>query len=133
VEKETGMTRTNVSIHDLPPGVTILPPERTITSREESRESAVPTPAPTFPWLKIGVLLLVMLLYTGSPLDLIPDLIPIVGWFDDLLVNAGVFGMILRTVFKFYATKNIVRQATTKTVLRSMATRSVLAWLFNKK
>lgn len=38
--------------------------------------------APT--WLKVGTVL--TLLYVLSPIDLIPDWIPFVGWMDDLAV-----------------------------------------------
>ena len=38
--------------------------------------------APT--WLKIGTALIV--LYVLSPIDLIPDAIPVLGWIDDLVI-----------------------------------------------
>ena len=38
--------------------------------------------APT--WLKIGTALIV--LYVLSPIDLIPDTIPLLGWVDDLVI-----------------------------------------------
>ena len=38
--------------------------------------------APT--WLKVGVALIV--LYVVSPIDLIPDAIPVLGWVDDLVI-----------------------------------------------
>ena len=38
--------------------------------------------APT--WLKVGTALIV--LYVLSPVDLIPDVIPILGWIDDIVI-----------------------------------------------
>jgi uncharacterized membrane protein YkvA (DUF1232 family) len=35
-------------------------------------------------WLKVGALLIV--LYVLSPIDLIPDAIPFVGWIDDMVL-----------------------------------------------
>jgi uncharacterized membrane protein YkvA (DUF1232 family) len=35
-------------------------------------------------WLKLGTALLV--LYVVSPVDLIPDVVPIIGWVDDLVL-----------------------------------------------
>lgn len=35
-------------------------------------------------WLKIGTALIV--LYVLSPIDLIPDAIPVIGWIDDLVI-----------------------------------------------
>jgi uncharacterized membrane protein YkvA (DUF1232 family) len=36
------------------------------------------------PWLKLGAALIV--LYVVSPIDLIPDWIPVVGWMDDAVL-----------------------------------------------
>ncbi len=38
---------------------------------------------PATPWWAKGLLILI-LLYGISPVDLIPDLVPIFGWFDDI-------------------------------------------------
>jgi uncharacterized membrane protein YkvA (DUF1232 family) len=35
-------------------------------------------------WLKVGTALIV--LYVLSPIDLIPDFIPVLGWVDDLVI-----------------------------------------------
>ena len=37
---------------------------------------------------KAAVLLIASLLYLVMPVDLVPDLIPLIGWVDDLLVVA---------------------------------------------
>ena len=36
-----------------------------------------------------SVVLILALLYIISPIDLIPDVIPVVGWIDDLVVALG--------------------------------------------
>lgn len=45
-------------------------------------------------WKKI-IIVLLALLYVISPLDLIPDVIPVIGWLDDL----GVLAWAARQVF----------------------------------
>jgi uncharacterized membrane protein YkvA (DUF1232 family) len=37
----------------------------------------------------VAVILILALLYIISPIDLIPDFIPVVGWADDLAVGLG--------------------------------------------
>ncbi|MCL2800124.1 MAG: YkvA family protein [Endomicrobia bacterium] len=43
------------------------------------------------------VFLIFAIIYTISPVDLIPDAIPVVGWFDDALINlAAILNLIIR-------------------------------------
>jgi len=50
-----------------------------------------PADAPVFPRL----VLLLSLVYLVSPVDLIPDVIPFVGWLDDLgIVSLAFFGAV---------------------------------------
>jgi uncharacterized membrane protein YkvA (DUF1232 family) len=37
----------------------------------------------------VTIILILALLYIVSPIDLIPDFIPVAGWADDLLVGLG--------------------------------------------
>jgi uncharacterized membrane protein YkvA (DUF1232 family) len=37
----------------------------------------------------VAVILIMALLYILSPIDLIPDVIPVLGWADDLVVGVG--------------------------------------------
>lgn len=37
------------------------------------------------PWY-VRILIVALLIYTASPIDLIPDFIPILGWLDDLII-----------------------------------------------
>ena len=56
---------------------------------------------------KIAVIIFLAILgvcYILSPLDLIPDFIPIVGWIDDL----GVFGLLIKLFTKRIAWRVIV-------------------------
>ncbi len=46
------------------------------------------------PWLKLGVAGLV--LYLVSPIDLIPDVIPVIGLVDDLVIIPLAIGFLLR-------------------------------------
>lgn len=50
-------------------------------------------------------LALVAILYGVMPLDLIPDVIPVVGWLDDAGVLAAVLAFIWRDVKKHAALK----------------------------
>jgi uncharacterized membrane protein YkvA (DUF1232 family) len=45
----------------------------------------------------VAVVLLLALLYIVSPVDFIPDFIPVVGWLDDLLIGAGAGATALRS------------------------------------
>ena len=37
----------------------------------------------------VTVILILALLYIISPIDLIPDVVPVVGWIDDVAVGVG--------------------------------------------
>jgi|GEM_PF-6303761 len=75
------------------PGVEVLPPEGKALKDAQ------------FPWKKVAIMALIMVLYSGSPIDIIPDFIPFFGLLDDFLVDAGLLGMIARAVFKYYSMK----------------------------
>lgn len=45
--------------------------------------------SPEVPWIRKGLVVLGAL-YLFSPLDLIPDVVPLVGWLDDLGVLAAI-------------------------------------------
>ena len=53
--------------------------------RGDARQLWVALRHPAAPgWLKLGTALLV--LYVLSPVDLIPDVLPVIGWADDLVL-----------------------------------------------
>ena len=52
---------------------------------------------PRTPWLARGMLLLVAA-YAISPLDLIPDFIPVFGYLDDLIIVPAGIGLALRLI-----------------------------------
>jgi uncharacterized membrane protein YkvA (DUF1232 family) len=43
----------------------------------------------------VAVILILALLYIISPIDLIPDVIPVLGWADDLAVGVGAGAAVL--------------------------------------
>ena len=45
----------------------------------------------------IVLILLLALLYIISPIDIIPDPIPVVGWVDDLAVGVGAGALCLKS------------------------------------
>ncbi len=45
----------------------------------------------------VTVILILALLYILSPIDLIPDVIPVVGWLDDLAVAVSAGALALRS------------------------------------
>ena len=44
-------------------------------------------------WLKVGTALIV--LYVLSPIDLIPDTIPVLGWIDDIVITTYAIRFLL--------------------------------------
>lgn len=45
----------------------------------------------------IGIIIaIIVIIYVISPIDVIPDIIPIIGWIDDLIVLIGGGMMVLR-------------------------------------
>jgi uncharacterized membrane protein YkvA (DUF1232 family) len=52
--------------------------------------------APT--WLKVGAALVV--LYVLSPIDLIPDVIPVLGWMDDVVLVPMAIRFLLKRLEK---------------------------------
>jgi uncharacterized membrane protein YkvA (DUF1232 family) len=40
-----------------------------------------------------AILIVLAILYILSPIDLVPDVIPVVGWADDLVVGAGALAL----------------------------------------
>jgi uncharacterized membrane protein YkvA (DUF1232 family) len=45
----------------------------------------------------VAVILILALLYIISPIDLIPDVVPVAGWVDDLAVGVGAGAAALAT------------------------------------
>ena len=58
---------------------------------EYNNNSNKPAQSGIVPWIP----LILALIYTVSPVDLVPDVIPIVGWFEDalLLIVGGLNGI----------------------------------------
>lgn len=48
-----------------------------------------------YPWLRVGALFVGGLAYGVSPIDLIPDLIPLLGLADDISIWATIFAYAL--------------------------------------
>jgi uncharacterized membrane protein YkvA (DUF1232 family) len=67
---------------------------RSTTANGAGNGSAT-APLPKENW-KRGIIALLAILYILSPLDLIPDIFPIIGWLDDL----GVLAWAARYVLK---------------------------------
>jgi uncharacterized membrane protein YkvA (DUF1232 family) len=123
--------------HTLPSGVEILPPENP-GSYNSALQPDYPGEAdlpPALPWLKLGVLFLVLVMYVGSPLDLIPDFIPLLGQMDDLLVGGGILSVILKTVMKYLQMKTAfsLRRVSPVRILRSTLARAAVKQVIKTK
>jgi uncharacterized membrane protein YkvA (DUF1232 family) len=46
------------------------------------------------------------LVYTVMPLDLVPDVLPVLGWIDDALVLLGTALYVIRTVRRMLASRS---------------------------
>ena len=55
------------------------------------------------PRIPIGlrIVAVALVLYVASPLDLVPDFIPVVGYFDDLLIVLIGAGLLLRSIPRY--------------------------------
>ena len=52
---------------------------------------------PRTPWYAKGLVLLIVA-YTLSPIDLIPDFVPVLGYLDDLIIVPGGLWLAIRTI-----------------------------------
>jgi uncharacterized membrane protein YkvA (DUF1232 family) len=62
-------------------------------------------PRAAIPWQSV-LAVAAALGYGVSPIDLIPDIIPVIGWFDDALI---VPSLIALAVFQYYRAKQKAR------------------------
>jgi uncharacterized membrane protein YkvA (DUF1232 family) len=119
----------------LPPGVEII--HDNFDSYNTDRHPGTPGEAdsPSMPWMKIGLLMLVFVMYVGSPLDLIPDFIPVLGQMDDLLVGGGILSMVLKTVLKYFRIKTAfsLRRVGIGSVLRTSLARAAVKQVIKRK
>ncbi len=116
----------------LPPGVEILPPPGSAGSHTENPERVQDESAPRGPWFEVALWALLLVLYVGSPLDLIPDFIPILGQLDDLLVGGGLLGLMARAVLRYFRLRAWRRLTRKAAPARRGAVRSILARLFTR-
>lgn len=65
---------------------------------------------PVVPW-HLKALMLLVPLYLVSPIDLIPDVIPVLGWLDDLVIVPMLVSMISRLVARHMAGAEAARGA----------------------
>jgi len=55
------------------------------------------------------IIALVLVLYIASPIDLIPDFIPVIGYLDDILIVLVGAGLLLRSVPRHILEEHVVR------------------------
>jgi uncharacterized membrane protein YkvA (DUF1232 family) len=52
---------------------------------------------------------LALVLYIASPIDLLPDFIPVIGYFDDILIVLVGAGMLLRSIPRYIIEEHVSR------------------------
>jgi uncharacterized membrane protein YkvA (DUF1232 family) len=116
------------------PNVKILPADHTRRNETPRSETVNPEPVdkPAYPWWTIAICGLLMVLYTGSPIDFIPDFIPILGQLDDLLVDAGLLGLIARAVLRYHALKRLSKGGATS-MLKTFFTQKLFGRFFRRR
>lgn len=50
-----------------------------------------------------------LILYLASPIDLLPDFIPVIGWLDDILIVMAGAGLLLRSVPRYVIEEHLSR------------------------
>jgi uncharacterized membrane protein YkvA (DUF1232 family) len=85
---------------------------------------------PRTPWL-VRLLALLVAAYALSPIDLIPDFIPVIGYLDDLLLLPLGIALVVRLTPPevMAAARDKAAQATEKPVSRAAAVFIVVFWL----
>jgi uncharacterized membrane protein YkvA (DUF1232 family) len=71
--------------------------------------------APTLP----RVVAVLAVLYVLLPIDAIPDVIPILGWLDDLGIASFAFGYVLSQAIKFENARRLANEPTCGTLRAS--------------
>lgn len=52
---------------------------------------------------------LALVLYIASPIDLVPDFIPVIGYFDDILIVLIGAGLLLRSIPRYIIEEHVTR------------------------
>jgi uncharacterized membrane protein YkvA (DUF1232 family) len=55
------------------------------------------------------IIALALVLYIASPIDLIPDFIPVIGYFDDVLIVLVGAGLLLRSIPRYIIEEHVSR------------------------
>ena len=55
------------------------------------------------------IIALALVLYIASPIDLIPDFIPVIGYFDDILIVLVGAGLLLRSIPRYIIEEHVSR------------------------
>jgi len=55
------------------------------------------------------IIALALVLYIASPIDLVPDFIPVIGYFDDILIVLVGAGLLLRSIPRYIIEEHVSR------------------------
>jgi len=55
------------------------------------------------------IIALALVLYIASPIDLVPDFIPVIGYFDDILIVLIGAGLLLRSIPRYIIEEHVTR------------------------
>jgi uncharacterized membrane protein YkvA (DUF1232 family) len=55
------------------------------------------------------IIALALVLYIASPIDLLPDFIPVIGYFDDILIVLVGAGLLLRSIPRYIIEEHVSR------------------------
>ena len=76
-------------------------PPSSVQTQPGTNQPPPATPQPARPGcLKPALVAALCLVYVLSPLDIMPDVIPVIGWVDDVLVLLASLGFITHQTFR---------------------------------